>query len=84
MSASPEVVPTGPRSTTLALLDGERRVLAQIAAGVPLPQVLEALACELEAGAPVPTKACVLVVAGGLLRVGAAPSLPPAVREALS
>ncbi|WP_310740873.1 PAS domain S-box protein [Aquincola sp. J276] len=84
MSASPEVVPTGPRSTTLALLDGERRVLAQIAAGVPLPQVLEALACELEAGAPVPTKACVLVVAAGQLRVGAAPSLPPAVREALS
>ena len=70
-------------SSTLTLLEGERRVLAQIVAGVPLPQVLEVLVAELEAGSPVGLKVGVLLLTPQGLVVGATGGLPPDLREAL-
>ncbi|MEF7613359.1 GAF domain-containing protein [Aquincola sp. MAHUQ-54] len=74
-----QAVPPAPRSTTLALLDGERRVLAQIAAGVPLQDVLDALLRSLEACLPGSARACALLLERDeRLHVGAAPLLPHA------
>jgi PAS domain S-box-containing protein len=63
------------RKRTEALLAGEKRVLEMIAAGQPLPVVLDALCRTVEAQRE-DLRCSILLVEGDLLRHGAAPSLP--------
>ena len=67
------------------LIERERHVLGQIAAGVPLTQVLEDLlrAVEAQANRPMLTSVLFLSEDGRHLRHGAAPSLPIAYNEAI-
>ncbi|WP_348751838.1 PAS domain-containing protein [uncultured Aquincola sp.] len=74
--------PPAHRSTTLTLLEGERRLLAQVVSGMPLPQVLALLLGELQAGSP-GLKAGVLLQGLQGLCIGAADGLPPALASAL-
>ena len=71
--------------TQLALIERERHVLGQIAAGVPLPQVLDDLlhTVEAEYGHGVRTSILFLSGDGRHLEHGAAPSLPPAFNDAI-
>ncbi|MGE0151245.1 MAG: PAS domain S-box protein [Reyranellaceae bacterium] len=68
-----------------SLLESERRVLARIAAGAPLPTVLRELALAVEAQAQTPLLACIQLLdeSGRRLTCGAAPSLPPSYVEAI-
>jgi PAS domain S-box-containing protein len=77
--------PNAPASKTLSLLHGERRVLAQIAAGVPLQQVLEELLLAVEAQSRHGLKTSILFYdpATQRVRTGVAPSLPAAYNAAL-
>ncbi|TAL19616.1 MAG: GAF domain-containing protein, partial [Aquabacterium sp.] len=77
--------PNAPASKTLSLLHGERRVLAQIAAGVPLQQVLEELLLAVEAQSRHGLKTSILFydAATQRVRTGVAPSLPAAYNAAL-
>ncbi|MFF7710551.1 PAS domain-containing protein [Pseudomonas sp. NPDC007930] len=67
-----------------ALIDRERRVLGQIAAGVPLAEVLRDLVLAVEAQST-SMRASVLFIseAGGHMLHGAAPSLPEAYNQAI-
>ncbi len=69
-----------------ALGKAQNTILEQVARGAPLTQVLENLCLEMEACSP-PDALCSVMLAnpgGKSLRVAAAPSLPPHVREALN
>ncbi len=68
-----------------SLIDRERHVLAEIAAGKPLPEVLEELliAVEAEGGRAMRTSVLFLSQDGRHLRHGAAPSLPAAYNDAI-
>ena len=74
-----------PWTDTLARLEDERIMLERIAAGVPLPQVLEHMLHAIEAQSSVPLRASVALVddTGALLLHGAAPSLPDVFNAAL-
>ena len=80
-----DLPPTGPTSRTLSLLHGERRVLAQIAAGVPLAQVLTELLRTVESQSHHGLKASILFYdpATQCVKRGVAPSLPAAYNDAL-
>ncbi len=68
-----------------SLLESERRVLAAIAAGAPLPAILTELALAVEAQAQTPLFACIQLLdeQGRRLMSAAAPSLPPSYVEAI-
>lgn len=68
-----------------SLIDRERKVLAEIAAGKPLPEVLEELlsAVEAEGGNAMRTSVLFLSRDGRHLRHGSAPSLPAAYNAAI-
>jgi PAS domain S-box-containing protein len=74
----PAIAPedAGP-SRLMSLIAAERRVLAQIASGVPLQEVLTQLVLTLEEQSPVDLRASILLVdeSGERLRQGAAPNL---------
>ncbi|QVQ28106.1 PAS domain S-box protein [Achromobacter deleyi] len=74
-----------PWTDTLARLEDERIMLERIAAGVPLPQVLEHVLHAIEAQSSVELRTSIALVdeTGGLLRHGAAPSLPDAFNAAV-
>lgn len=74
-----------PWTDTLARLEDERIMLERIAAGVPLPQVLEHVLHAIEAQSSVPLRTSVALVdeTGTALRHGAAPSLPDAYNDAV-
>ncbi|KRC79253.1 ATPase [Achromobacter sp. Root83] len=67
-----------PWTDTLARLEDERIMLERIAAGVPLPQVLQHMLHAIEAQSSVPLRASIALVddTGTLLLHGTAPSLP--------
>ncbi len=67
-----------PWTDMLARLEDERIMLQRIAAGEPLTEVLEHVLRAVEAQSSVPLRTSILFLdEGGLLRAGAAPSLPP-------
>ena len=63
---------------TLVRLEDERLMLQQIAAGVPLAEVLDHMLRAIEAQSSVDLRAAIALVddSGAFLRHGAAPSLP--------
>jgi PAS domain S-box-containing protein len=70
------------RKRAEALLAGEREILALIAAGIPTSGVLDAI-CRLMESLSNGLFASVLLVESGVLRHGAAPSLPRSYIEAI-
>jgi PAS domain S-box-containing protein len=83
-TAQPQDLP-GAETRMLELLRRERHVLARIAAGTPLRQVLEELVLAVEEQSDVPLLASVHLLddTGKRLVDGVAPSLPPAYLRAL-
>ncbi len=75
----------GASYSPLALIERERHVLSQIAAGVPLRNVLDELlrAVESQSGNTMRTSVLVLSEDGRFLQHGAGPSLPAAYNEAV-
>ncbi|WP_313621675.1 PAS domain S-box protein [Achromobacter sp.] len=75
-----------PWTDTLARLEDERIMLERIAAGVPLPEVLEHVLHAIEAQSSVKLRAAIALVdeTGTVLRHGAAPSLPDAFNAAVN
>lgn len=70
---------------TEQLLAGQRDILALIAGGAPLAQILSALVVSIEALSEYPARASILLASadGAHLEHGAAPSLPSAYNEAI-
>ena len=79
------LVDAGGETRAGLLARGQGRLLEQIAVGLDLPAVLERIARFTEAHGS-DLVACVMLLDpdAGVLRVGAAPSLPPEVRDALA
>ena len=75
----------GGRYSPLELIERERHILSEIANGVPLKQVLDALLRAVEAQSGDTMKTSVLFISDDHLHMlhGAAPSLPAAYNEAL-
>jgi PAS domain S-box-containing protein len=72
------------RKRTEALIAGENRVLAMIATGAPLGDVLECVTCLVESESPGLLCSIVLLHEDGKhMRVGAAPSLPKSFASAI-
>jgi PAS domain S-box-containing protein len=82
IDASPQI---SGQSQRLRLLERERHVLRQVAAGVPLAEVLEELILAVEAEADGQMYGSILLVDHDERRLlhGAAPHLPPAFNEAV-
>ena len=73
-----------PAASSQSLLDGQKRILDRIAAGVPLPEVLEAICRLIEHNNPQMLTSVLLVdEKGEHLMHGAGPSLPAAYNEAI-
>lgn len=91
MSHSPKNDPSddlsmlGGSYSPLALIERERHVLSQIAAGVPLAQVLDDLlrAVESQSGNSMKTSVLVLSEDGQFMLHGAGPGLPPGYNQAV-
>lgn len=91
MSHSPKNDPAndlsmlGASYSPLALIERERHVLSQIAAGVPLAQVLDDLlrAVESQSGNSMKTSVLVLSEDGQFMLHGAGPGLPPGYNQAV-
>jgi len=75
----------GASYSPLALIERERHVLSQIAAGVPLAQVLDELlrAVESQSGNSMKTSVLVLSEDGQFMLHGAGPGLPPGYNDAV-
>jgi PAS domain S-box-containing protein len=71
------IVDVTDRRSAEAVLAGEREILGLIAAGAPIPQVLDEI-CQLIESIGDDLRASVLLVEAGRLRHGAAPGLPRA------
>ena len=66
-----------------AVLDHQTAVMEQLASDAPLSRVLDSIVTALEELIPNSRCSILLLDAGGLLRHGAAPSLPPAYSDAI-